>query len=599
MQPGWCVWSPVRPARLHQPLAAVPFRAILAMHRLYRPLEPEESRLWELAGEPRTPRPVAFLPETEREGAAERSSKVVVMGGPVTTTTLRSPPPSTTESSRFEPQRHAESTSAELGSASGVEPEFCCSRARLEYEQGRFEDAVRSCRSLLELKPTHVATRFILGRSLERLQRCSEAEKEYRRAIELDPQFRAARIARGFCLLRLDQPGEALVEFDQCLIHEPDQAAAMIGKAAALQALGLEGAARNLLQVVARQHPDLDTRAGERAAQERGLAPVPAAPSSTPIESLADSAFSRSDFAAAADLCRQILRREPARADAWLNLAIALIHTVRLDEAEEAIRHLLEVESDRAQAHVLAGLALRARGEGQAAASCCERALGLRPDCEEALWNLALLREELGEFDKARQVYERLAANGPEHGDLWFRMGTVRFRLGDYAASAEAFEACRGEEGLSAATAYNAGLAWWRARDLTRARQCFDKLVDLQPDCVSALSAAASVALECGDDQQAAQLFKRLAVTGTASPGVCYCLALLREYGGDPAEAATWYGRALAMEVDLADALVSLGILYEQQGEPHLARGFFQNAVRLRNGSSSGRQSHRDSDLAP
>ena len=59
-----------------------------------------------------------------------------------------------------------------------------------------------------------------------------------------------------------------------------------------------------------------------------------------------------------------------------------------------------------------------------------------------ALWNLALILEQLGERNEAEKLYAKLPEKNPEWEDASFRLGFLRLQRGDFRGSAEAFERC-------------------------------------------------------------------------------------------------------------------------------------------------------------
>lgn len=62
------------------------------------------------------------------------------------------------------------------------------------------------------------------------------------------------------------------------------------------------------------------------------------------LAGLGNTAYARADFIAAERAYRDILERDPERADIWNNLAYALAEQGRLDTAMDAIRRALELE---------------------------------------------------------------------------------------------------------------------------------------------------------------------------------------------------------------------------------------------------------------
>ncbi len=157
---------------------------------------------------------------------------------------------------------------------------------------GRYEEAVALYRQLAALDPTHAATWFWLGWSLNALGNFGEALTALDACLELDHHRARVWNTRGYALYMLERYNDALVCCDRVLTLEPDNAAAWQNRGIVLQKLG---------------QTEEVLLAFERAAQLQ--------PTSSRFQRVADTlrALGREEEARQWDARRDLLMEPPAR----------------------------------------------------------------------------------------------------------------------------------------------------------------------------------------------------------------------------------------------------------------------------------------------
>lgn len=140
----------------------------------------------------------------------------------------------------------------------------------------------------------------------------------------------------------------------------------------------------------------------------------------------------------AAQAFRAAVAADPARADAWLNLADAERRAGRPDAALEALERTLALDEAQGQAHSLRALLLDARGESEAALASAHRAVELVPGDALAHNNLGLVLAHAGRADEAAASFERAARIDPGHVPSRLNLARVRLAQGRAAEAAAA-----------------------------------------------------------------------------------------------------------------------------------------------------------------
>jgi tetratricopeptide (TPR) repeat protein len=116
-------------------------------------------------------------------------------------------------------------------------------------------------------------------------------------------------------------------------------------------------------------------------------------------------------------------REYPQLAGPYVNLGIIYYSSARLEQAEQALRHALQLNPSRADAYNHLGIVLRYRGRFEEARAAYEQALKLDANYSYAHLNLGILYDlYLFAPDKALtqyQHYQQLHAGDDQQVDKW------------------------------------------------------------------------------------------------------------------------------------------------------------------------------------
>jgi tetratricopeptide (TPR) repeat protein len=88
-------------------------------------------------------------------------------------------------------------------------------QAQAELANGRLDKALENCRKAIQLNPDSSLAYFFLGAIQDRLGAYDQARLAVTRSLEIDPSRVAARILLGRIYLRSARPDEAAAEFEK------------------------------------------------------------------------------------------------------------------------------------------------------------------------------------------------------------------------------------------------------------------------------------------------------------------------------------------------------------------------------------------------
>ncbi len=232
---------------------------------------------------------------------------------------------------------------------------------------------------------------------------------------------------------------------------------------------------------------------------------------------------------AAAQL-REVLRREPANAEAGHRLAWLLLRQGRLDECVALAESLKGTQGPSAPLSAVLGEAYLRKGDARAAVAAFQRAVELNPD--EPTYHFALgsawlaLKPRL-DLDAAEQSFRRFLKLRPDDVQGQLHLGYVLLKQKRHAEAREWLEkSVRANAGTPEAF-YYLGLIAQGEGDDARAVELFGKSIQLAPTYAHAHVALGATYLKLKDYESARRSLEAGVKLGPEDPKAHYNLALL------------------------------------------------------------------------
>ena len=388
--------------------------------------------------------------------------------------------------------------------------------AKLDHQDGLFEDAIRRYRLALTLRPDYIAAYVNLGNIFLDLNRLDEAAESFKSALKLDQNNPAAHYGLGQVAISKRSYAEAVAHFEKTLAQVPDANRVHYSLAMAYRGLGdAEKVKAHLAQqgtVGVRVSDPLvdrlrDSIAGERLHLSRGKV-----------------AFEAARYAEAASEFRKAVDANPESAAARVNLGAALTQTGDLDGAVEQFEAALRIDPVTVNAHYNLAVLLARQNKHEQAITHLRSALNVEPGDQSARFLLAQELNKSGRIDEALTEYARV---DPGNEGALLEQVRLLYRKGELKQALDKLEK---------------GHAQYPQRGRT--------VVML------AYLLAASPQLELRDGVRALELAQRVYnATSAAQHGALVALALAEL--GRCSEASEWQRRMIAATQD-SDLLVKL-----------------------------------------
>ena len=156
------------------------------------------------------------------------------------------------------------------------------------------------------------------------------------------------------------------------------------------------------------------------------------------------------------------------------------------------------------------------------------------------------------------------------------------FNRGEYREAADLFSTYTERKSDNPWGHYMLGLSAYRAGDLARAEQAFDRALELDPSHVKSYVNSARVLIDLGRNHEAVERARVALTHDSTSSDALRLLARARAGLGQIDDAIATYQQALVLDDRDVWAMNNLGLLYIEQGRPEEALAPLARAVQLR-----------------
>jgi tetratricopeptide (TPR) repeat protein len=284
-------------------------------------------------------------------------------------------------------------------------------RRELALEQlhaGQLPEAQSNCRQVLLSDPEDAEAMHILARTHLLAGQLSQAVEWASQAIRKSPKP-VYLTTLGAALSQLGRPDEALQVFDKAVQLKPDDSELWCGLGK-----GLVNAARSSDALLCFQHAiALDPANGDAAYQAGHL-----------LHGLGR-------FHEALISLDRSVERQGDHAPTFAMRGLVLAKLKRFEEAVRDYERAIRLDPNNVEACSNLGNALRALGQPEEALSWYDRSLAIAPNIANTT-NRAMTLTELGRFDDAMAAFQQAAGIDPNHPTLIWNFALLKLWLGDF-----------------------------------------------------------------------------------------------------------------------------------------------------------------------
>jgi len=283
---------------------------------------------------------------------------------------------------------------------------------------GRLDDAIRSYKIAISIKPDYAKAHFNLAGSFQDLGQLDSAVKSYEKTLEIDPDYAEAHNNLGNVFKELKKNDDAVQSYEKALVINPGYVEAQYSLGLTLQDIGQFEAAIKYYKMVLTIKPEfadaynnlgiayLDLDQLDEAVKSYNSAINLKPDFVEAINNLGITFYKLNQLEDALNCYEQVLKLNPNFADAYNNIGIVLIDLGQLDEAVKSCKKALKLNPDHLEANNNIGNAFKKLLLKHEAIKFYERAIAIKPDDVSAFANLASILIDLKRLDEALEIYQ-------------------------------------------------------------------------------------------------------------------------------------------------------------------------------------------------
>lgn len=325
--------------------------------------------------------------------------------------------------------------------------------AVLYERQGKIPQAIEVYRNFIDLFPARLQARIKLGELYLREQRHDDAEKAFQEALALDDRNREVRMTLGLIHLERGQHEKAIEKFSALIREYPTEYRLIYLLGTTYEEIKDDAKALETLRGIpasAEQFGSAQIRIGMILKKQRRVTEA--------VDSLLQAIRKKGDapnlyaflasiyeeekqYAAAEGLIREGLRIIPASVDLHFSLGVLFEKTGRFDESIEAMKKVLAIEPEHAEALNFIGYMYADRGiHLDEAERMIRKALELKPGNGYMIDSLGWVCFRTNRMEEAIRYLKEAASALPEDAAILEHLGDVYVRTGQSREAAEAYE---------------------------------------------------------------------------------------------------------------------------------------------------------------
>jgi tetratricopeptide (TPR) repeat protein len=242
------------------------------------------------------------------------------------------------------------------------------------------------------------------------------------------------------------------------------------------------------------------------------------------------------NFAAAIAAAGQAAQLQPDYFAPYLNIGNAYQGAGKLAEAIAAFEKAIELAPESPESHNNLASALNAAGRYDEALVSCKVALAYRPDFLEAFNNRGNAEAGLGLLPQAVASYRHVLARQPDNSDALYNLGGALIQQGDMDEAVNCYRLAVRLDPESPEKQFNLGNALLAAGDLDGAEGAFRMAIARRPEYGDAINNLGSVLQAQGRLDEAEAAFRQALVADPNGADIHWNLAVLYLQKGDYAQ---------------------------------------------------------------
>ena len=447
------------------------------------------------------------------------------------------------------------------------------------HKEGKFQDAERLYKAILQSQPLHPDANHNLGVLAVSVNKASAALPLFKVALEANPKIEQFWLSYIDALIKEQQFEAAKQVIQQAKKQGVAEEKLNILEAKLASINEPKLAVPNKSLSLSQQRNKLSEQKKQKKATKQNLKAN--IPSQSQLSSLLEH-YRAGRLDDAEKLATSITQQFPEHQFAWKVLGIVYGQTGRNSKAVDANQEAVALSPQDPEAHNNLGNTLQELGRLEEAEASYTQAIALKPDYAEAHNNLGVTLKELGRLDEAEARYTQAIALKPDYALAHSNLGNILQELGRLDEAEASYTQAIALQPDYAEAHSNLGVTLQQMGRLNEAEASSTHAIVLKPDHANAHSNLGAILKELGRLEEAeASCRKSIALKADYAEAYNNLGGTLQKMGRfDEAQAS--YTQAIAFKPDYAEAHNNLGAALQELGRIDEAQASYTKAIALK-----------------
>ena len=219
------------------------------------------------------------------------------------------------------------------------------------------------------------------------------------------------------------------------------------------------------------------------------------------------------------------------------------------------------------------------QGDYEQALPLLKKIRKLEPENVELFFTEGYLYHNLGQMDKANEVYDRILTDNPGYEDALFFKGVAHYQAQEYEQALTVFTQAATINPDSPHNHYYLGVTYRGLGEREKAVAAFRRALACQPDHYPSLDELAFTYFDLRRYLEAFEVYQQILRLDPENAKAYYYLGLIFYETGRPEEAIWCYEKTLAVSPEFIWAIYELGYTYFQLGDYPVAGKYLKDFV--------------------
>ena len=360
-------------------------------------------------------------------------------------------------------------------------------KAFKQYQSGKLEGALKTCKKILSKHPRHLNALIMLGAISYHLCNYDAAVKYLQKAVELDPNNTDAYSNLGNVLQEQGRLDEAMI----CIRKALD--------------LNIENAeAHNTLGMILHKKGEIDQAidAYHRAIRLKPLF-------AHAYFNLGVALEGKGIYNEALQYFQRSLQFDHRNADAYLHIGMILKEKGKPEEAIGFLEKAVHMDQKLSRAYHALGLLFGEMRQYDRALENLRKSVQLNPNYADSYCNIGKVLQDQGQIEEAALYYKKAIQMDSQHALAYNNLGTVLHAQGRQDEAIAHFQKALELNPAFGDAYYNLGTAFQDGKNPNQAVYCFTKSIELNPNLLEAYNNLGNTLAKQGKLQEAANTLRQ------------------------------------------------------------------------------------------